>query len=138
MDQTSDSAGAAGFAGHGREEDYDYPPPGFIGNSNFMVAGIRQRFDEGNFPDCFSDYGELLPWNGPWRRMLDTSKPPFVRLFVGGELHVCVNCGDPHHSRGCGTDSAVGRWGACRFLRTGPEVGPCPQFPAGYSESQSK
>lgn len=35
-----------------------------------------------------------LYWKTPWRQVLDASKPPFYRWFVGGETNICYNAID--------------------------------------------
>lgn len=39
---------------------------------------------------------EPLHWFRPWQRVLDDSRPPFVRYFVGGETNMCYNAVDRH------------------------------------------
>jgi len=37
-----------------------------------------------------------IEWNKPWAQVLDYSKPPFRRWFVGGETNLCFNAVDRH------------------------------------------
>jgi propionyl-CoA synthetase len=39
---------------------------------------------------------ELLHWQRPYRQVLDYSRPPFARWFVGGETNLCHNAIDRH------------------------------------------
>jgi acetyl-CoA synthetase len=86
----------AQIAVHWREEDYFAPPPKFIGQANASDPGIRERFREENFPECFKEYADLLTWDKYWHTTLDTSNPPFWKWFVGGRLNASVNCVDRH------------------------------------------
>ena len=38
----------------------------------------------------------LIEWQRPFRRVLDYSRPPFARWFVGGETNLCHNALDRH------------------------------------------
>jgi acetyl-CoA synthetase len=104
-DARASSTGAAvseaQIAVHWREEEYYPPPPGFAAQANAGDPAIRERFGEEHFPECFLEYADLLTWDRRWDTILDTSKPPFWKWFVGGTLNACVNCVDRHlESRG--------------------------------------
>jgi acetyl-CoA synthetase len=86
----------AQIAVHWREEDYYWPPAGFIGQANASDPRIRARFSEEHFPECFKEYADLLDWNEYWHTTLDTSNPPFWKWFVGGSLNASYNCVDRH------------------------------------------
>src|SRR5882762_9863170 len=38
----------------------------------------------------------LIEWHRPFRQVLDYSRPPFARWFVGGETNLCHNAVDRH------------------------------------------
>src|ERR671925_928845 len=42
------------------------------------------------------EQGSLIDWQRPFQRVLDYSKPPFARWFVGGETNLCHNAIDRH------------------------------------------
>jgi acetyl-CoA synthetase len=89
------------IAVHWREEEYYEPPAGLIEEANANDLAIRERFAEEHFPDCFTEYAELLTWDRKWDTILDTSNPPFWKWWIGGRLNACVNCVDRHlESRG--------------------------------------
>jgi acetyl-CoA synthetase len=89
------------IAVHWREEEYYSPPPAFVEQANANDPAILERFSEERFPDCFTEYADLLTWDREWDTILDTSNPPFWKWFVGGRLNACVNCVDRHlESRG--------------------------------------
>src|SRR6202158_5299872 len=75
---------------HWREEDYIPPPPKFVEQANANEPAILDRFADQNFPDCFTEYADLLTWDEPWQT---------VRWFTGGKLNACYNCVDRHRSR---------------------------------------
>ncbi|HEY2041132.1 MAG TPA: acetate--CoA ligase [Jatrophihabitans sp.] len=86
----------AQIAVHWREEELFYPPAKFIGQANAADPAIFDRFSEEHFPECFTEYADLLSWDGYWHTTLDTSNPPFWKWFVGGRLNACYNCVDRH------------------------------------------
>ena len=103
-DQThSSAANVAGaalseaqIAVHWREEEYIEPPPSFVAQANASDPVIFERFAEEHFPECFTEYAEMLTWDRRWDTILDTSNPPFWKWWVGGRLNACVNCVDRH------------------------------------------
>ncbi|HEU6446232.1 MAG TPA: acetate--CoA ligase [Gaiellaceae bacterium] len=86
----------AQIAVHWREEEFYEPPASFVAQANASDPAIRERFREERFPDCFTEYADLLTWDAGWHTTLDTSEPPFWRWFVGGRLNASVNCVDRH------------------------------------------
>ena len=67
----------AQIAVHWREEEYYYPSAAFIAQANGADPAIFERFGEEHFPECFTEYADLLTWDTPWHTTLDTSKAPF-------------------------------------------------------------
>ena len=48
-------------------------------------------------PEAFwAEQAALIHWHKPWRQVLDFSRPPFARWFVGGETNLCYNALDRH------------------------------------------
>ncbi|HEX8808153.1 MAG TPA: AMP-binding protein, partial [Xanthobacteraceae bacterium] len=86
----------AQIAVHWREEDYYYPPESYVHQANANDPAILERFTEDKFPDCFVEYADLLTWDKKWDTVLDTSKAPFWKWFVGGRLNASYNCVDRH------------------------------------------
>src|SRR6266496_2455198 len=84
------------IAVHWREEEYYQPPDSFIEQANGADPAILERFSEEHFPDCFTEYAEMLDWDRRWDTVLDTSNPPFWKWFVGGRLNASYNCVDRH------------------------------------------
>ncbi len=86
----------AQIAVHWREEE-EYPPPeSFVAQANANDPAILERFREENYPECFTEYAEMLTWDRKWDTILDTSDPPFWKWWIGGRLNACVNCVDRH------------------------------------------
>ena len=71
-------------------------PKSFIQQANMSDPDVYERFGERNFPECFREYADMLSWDKPWDKTLDTSNPPFWKWFVGGKLNVSYNCVDRH------------------------------------------
>src|SRR5271167_4656249 len=91
----------AQIAVHWREEEYYPPPPAFVAQANGDDPALLERFSEEHFPECFTEYAEMLNWDRKWDTILDTSNPPFWKWWVGGRLNASVNCVDRHlESRG--------------------------------------
>ncbi|HUD38409.1 MAG TPA: acetate--CoA ligase [Streptosporangiaceae bacterium] len=84
------------IAVHWREEEYFPPPPAFVAQANASDPAILDRFTEDKFPDCFTEYADLLVWDQRWDTVLDTSHAPFWKWFGGGKLNACYNCVDRH------------------------------------------
>jgi acetyl-CoA synthetase len=84
------------IAVHWREEEYYPPPPAFVQQANANDPAIFDRFTEDKFPDCFTEYANMLEWIEPWHTVLDTSNAPFWKWFVGGKLNASYNCVDRH------------------------------------------
>lgn len=48
-------------------------------------------------PDQFwSDQAKLIDWHEPIQKILEYSKPPFAKWFVGGKTNLCYNAVDRH------------------------------------------
>src|SRR3954469_19860527 len=44
----------------------------------------------------WTEQARLIHWQRPFQKVLDYSKPPFARWFVGGETNLCHNAIDRH------------------------------------------
>ena len=89
----------AQIAVHWKEEEYFDPPKSFIEQANIKDDTIMERFKEENFPDCYSEYAEMLDWYKKWDIILDSSNPPFYKWYVGGKINASYNCIDRHLSK---------------------------------------
>jgi acetyl-CoA synthetase len=50
---------------------------------------------------------DLITWDQEWTEVLDWSRKPFARWFVGGRLNAAVNCVDRHVEAGHGDRVAI-------------------------------
>ena len=50
--------------------------------------------------DFWAEASSRIHWYKPWSKVLDDSKKPFYRWFVGGELNTCYNAVDRHVENG--------------------------------------
>ena len=46
------------IAVHWREEEYFFPSARFVGQANVSDPGVRERFGEERFPECFKEYAD--------------------------------------------------------------------------------
>ena len=59
-------------------------------------------------PDGFwTEAAEGVDWSRRWDQLLDSSRAPLVRWFVGGELNTCYNALDRHVERGRADQAAL-------------------------------
>ena len=86
----------AQIAVHWKEEEYVYPSEKFIAQANLTDKSVYDRFGLDNFPECFTEYADLLHWDKSWDTILDTSDAPCWKWFVGGRINACYNCVDRH------------------------------------------
>jgi len=59
------------------------------------LKGFHQRSLEDR-EGFWAEQAALIYWHRPFSRVLDYSKPPFTRWFVGGETNLCFNALDRH------------------------------------------
>ena len=43
-----------------------------------------------------AEQAKLIDWHKPFAKVLDYSRPPFAKWFVGGETNLCHNAVDRH------------------------------------------
>ena len=59
-------------------------------------------------PESFwAEAAELIDWDRPWDKVLDSSDAPFHRWFAGGMLNTCYNAVDRHVTAGRGDQPAI-------------------------------
>jgi propionyl-CoA synthetase len=59
-------------------------------------------------PESFwAEAAELIGWDRPWDKVLDSSNAPFHRWFAGGMLNTCYNAVDRHVAAGRGDQPAI-------------------------------
>jgi propionyl-CoA synthetase len=55
----------------------------------------------------WAEAAERITWQRRWTQVIDDSRLPFVRWFVGAELNTCYNCIDRHVEAGRGAATAL-------------------------------
>src|SRR5437764_3000780 len=61
--------------------------------SNYAATHIRSLADRDAF---WRERASLIDWQTPFESVLDYSRPPFARWFVGGRTNLCHNAVDRH------------------------------------------
>src|SRR3954451_6208112 len=56
---------------------------------------FHRRSIRGRHP-FWAEQAKLIDWHKPFSEVLDYSRPPFARWYVGGETNLCHNAGDRH------------------------------------------
>lgn len=46
--------------------------------------------------EFWKEQAQLIDWHQPFGKVLDYSRPPFAKWFVGGETNLCHNALDRH------------------------------------------
>jgi propionyl-CoA synthetase len=74
-----------------------------------MTNPYQSAFDRSiQSPNEFwGDAAENIAWVKRWDKVLDDSKPPFYRWFIGGQLNTCYNALDYHVENGRGDQVAL-------------------------------
>ena len=62
--------------------------------ANKYDAFYRRSIDRRD--EFWTEQAELIDWHKPFEKVLDFSRPPFARWFVGGETNLCHNAIDRH------------------------------------------
>jgi propionyl-CoA synthetase len=57
--------------------------------------------------EFWAEQAELIHWRSRFRQVLDYSRPPFARWFVGGETNLCHNAVDRHITARSGQPALV-------------------------------
>ncbi|MFF4029602.1 acetate--CoA ligase [Streptomyces sviceus] len=90
-----------------REERRFPPPPELAATANATAADY-ERADTDRLAFWAAAAGRL-DWAQPWDEVLDFSRAPFARWFVGGCLNAAYNCLDRHVEAGRG-DRVAFHW----------------------------
>ena len=76
------------------ERTFD-PPPEFQRNADVHDATPYEEADR-DFEGFWSAFAAELEWSRKWTQVLDWTKPPHAKWFVGGQINASVNCVDRH------------------------------------------
>ena len=73
------------------------------------TGALEQAFSRSleNPAGFWGEAAEAVYWHKRWDKVLDGSRQPFYRWFVGGEVNSCYNALDVHIDRGCGGQPAL-------------------------------
>ncbi|MFC5501824.1 acetate--CoA ligase [Lysinimonas soli] len=82
------------------EERRFFPSPEFAAQANVTAAAYAEA--AADRPAYWARQAERLSWDRRWDQVLDWSRAPFARWFVGGQLNVAYNCLDRHVEAGLG------------------------------------
>src|SRR6266496_2125533 len=77
---------------------------------NHMGTGALQEAFNRSLKDPAGFWGEAadsVHWHKKWDKVLDDSRRPFYRWFVGGEVNTCYNALDRHVEEGRGNQPAL-------------------------------
>ncbi len=100
-----------------REERHFDPPEEMAASANVKADAYDEAVaDRSAF---WAKQAERVSWAEPFTDVLDWSKPPFARWFIGGRLNAAYNCVDRHVEEGRGDKVAfhwVGEPGDTRTL----------------------
>jgi len=75
-----------------------------MSNSQYEAVYRRSLEDPEGF---WAEAAEAIHWTRRWSRVLDDSRKPLYRWFVGGELNTCYNALDRHVEAGRGQQPAL-------------------------------
>src|SRR3954463_10491558 len=89
------------------QERFD-PPGEFCKNAVITDWSIFEKADQ-DYEGFWAEQAEALHWEQKWDTVLDESKKPFYKWFVGGKLNVAYNCVDRHVEDGNG-DRVAFHW----------------------------
>src|SRR4051812_14137834 len=84
------------------DQDVIPPPQHFIEQAqtasvHSMAEYERMYAAAAADPETFwAEQAAQLDWSAKWSKVLDWSKPPFAKWFVGGTLNASANCIDRH------------------------------------------
>jgi acetyl-CoA synthetase len=74
-----------------------YPPsPEVVANANIKSYEEMARLAEKDLAAFWGARAEEFEWFKKWDKVLDDSKKPFYKWFVGGQVNIAYNCLDRH------------------------------------------
>ncbi|MEW2386658.1 acetate--CoA ligase [Micromonospora sp. NPDC047707] len=87
-------------------ETRQFPPPAELAANANVTAEAYGEADADRLA-FWAMQADRLTWAKRWDEVLDWSKPPFAKWFVGGRLNVAYNCLDRHVEAGRGDKVAI-------------------------------
>lgn len=83
-----------------------YPPPAHFADQANARANLYREAEDDRL-DFWAKQANRLSWATPFTEVLDWSKAPLAKWFVGGTLNVAYNCLDRHVAAGHGDRVAI-------------------------------
>ncbi|HUA11245.1 MAG TPA: acetate--CoA ligase [Solirubrobacteraceae bacterium] len=77
------------------------PPERFLAGAHLKDPAVYAAADA-DWRGWWEEQARTLDWFAPWQQVLDDSRPPFYKWFVGGKINVSHNCLDRHVHAGRG------------------------------------
>ena len=74
------------------------------------MAGEYKAFYRRSIQDregFWAEQAQLVHWHRPFERVLDFSRPPFAKWFVGGQTNLCYNAVDRHLAARAGQQALI-------------------------------
>jgi acetyl-CoA synthetase len=87
-------------------ETRQFPPPAELAAHANVTADAYAEAEADRLA-FWGRQAERLTWAKQWDQVLDWSRPPFAKWFVGGQLNVAYNCLDRHVEAGRGDKVAI-------------------------------
>jgi acetyl-CoA synthetase len=87
-------------------ETRQFPPPAELAARANVTAEAYETAAKDRLAFWETQAGRLH-WHRRWDEVLDWSRPPFARWFVGGQLNMAYNCLDRHIEAGLGDRVAI-------------------------------
>jgi propionyl-CoA synthetase len=75
------------------EEVFSPVFPGDVGMQKYQATHARSISDPEGF---WGEQAQRIDWHTPFSQVLDYSKPPFAKWFIGGTTNLCHNAVDRH------------------------------------------
>ncbi len=100
----------AASEGFSASEQVFPPSADFVSKARVKgMAGYNQLYRRSiDDPEGFwADEAKELTWFEPWTKVLDESKKPFFKWFVGGKTNIAYNCLDAQIAKGLGEKVAI-------------------------------
>lgn len=73
-----------------------YPSSAVIEQARLKDWDELAKFASENLEEFWAREASELEWYEPWKKVLDDSKAPFYKWFVGGKVNIVHNCLDRH------------------------------------------
>ncbi len=87
-------------------ETRQFPPPAELTAQANVKEDVYEAAERDRL-EFWATQARRLSWAKEWDQVLDWSKPPFAKWFVGGQLNVAYNCLDRHVEAGRGSKAAI-------------------------------